>query len=117
MVAMTLLVLRITAYHLRTTFGQSKRSFGGTKTDPSMGLGQGNGMAPPGFNTVSTIMINGYKSLGHGVELSSAWSGIIFFLAAVIFFDNSDLLHITDRSTSDEEFLREIQLAPKIGQE
>ena len=111
MVAMTLLVLQLTAWHLRTTFGLSKRSFGGTKTDPSMGLGQGNGMAPPGFTAMSTLMINAYKSLGHGVELHSAWSGIVFVLVAVIFVDDSDLLHMADALMTDEEFLCKIQRA------
>jgi hypothetical protein len=33
-----------------------------------MGLGQGNGMAPPGFTSMNTLMINGYNLFGHGVE-------------------------------------------------
>jgi hypothetical protein len=44
-----LLVLQITSWHLRTSFQKSKRSFGGTKLDPPMGIGQGNRAAPPGF--------------------------------------------------------------------
>jgi hypothetical protein len=82
--AMTVMVLQITAWHLRTSFGESDRSFGGSKDEPSMGLGQGNGMAPPGFTSMNTLMVNGYNSFGHGVELLSAWSGLLFILAAVI---------------------------------
>ena len=111
MVAMTLLVLQVTAWHLRTTFGLSERSFGGTQRDPSMGLGQGNGMAPPGFTAMSTLMINAYKSLGNGVDLHSAWSGMVFVLAAVIFVDDSDLLHMADSLSTDEEFSCKIQRA------
>ena len=33
-----------------------------------MGLGQGNGAAPPGFLAVCTLLINVYRNLaGHGV--------------------------------------------------
>jgi hypothetical protein len=39
-------------------FSQSKISFGGTALDPSMGLGQGNGVAPSGFLAVCTLMMN-----------------------------------------------------------
>ena len=110
-VAMTLMLLQITAWHLRTSFGESNRSFGGTKDDPSMGLGQGNGMAPPGFTSMNTLMINGYNSCGHGVDLVSAWSGLLIFLSAVIFVDDTDLLHMADKFMTEEEFILKIQLA------
>ena len=86
-VAMTLMALQITAWHLRTSLRESNRSFGGSKDEPSMGLGQGNGMAPPGFTSMNTLMVNGYNSFGHGVELLSAWSGLLFILV-----DDTDLL-------------------------
>jgi hypothetical protein len=47
MVAMVLYVLKTMQWFLKTAFGQSKTSFGGTKWDPLMGLGQGNTAAPP----------------------------------------------------------------------
>jgi hypothetical protein len=49
MVAMMLYVLKTIKWFLKTAFRQSKKSFGGTKWDPLMGLGQGNSFAPPGF--------------------------------------------------------------------
>jgi hypothetical protein len=52
MVAMMLYVLETMTWYLKTAFGQSKISFGGTALDPSMGLGQGNGALPPGFLAV-----------------------------------------------------------------
>jgi hypothetical protein len=78
-----------------------------------MGLGQGNGMAPPGFTSMNTLMINGYNSFGHGVELLSAWSwsGVLFILAAVIFVDDTDLLHLAEKFMTDEDFLLKIQFA------
>ena len=36
-------------FFLRTGFGESKQSYGGTLENPNFGLGQGNGAAPPDF--------------------------------------------------------------------
>jgi hypothetical protein len=49
MVAMMLYVLKTMTWYLKTAFGQSKISFGGTALVPSMGLGQGNGAPPRAF--------------------------------------------------------------------
>jgi hypothetical protein len=74
MVAMMHYVLKTMTWYLKTTFGQSKISFGGTALDPSMGLGQNNGSPPPGFLAVCTPMINIYCNLGHGVTFIGAWA-------------------------------------------
>ena len=58
MVSMMLYVLQTMNFYLKTGFGQSQESYGGTKEDPTMGLAQGNGAASPGFLAVSTLMIN-----------------------------------------------------------
>jgi hypothetical protein len=49
MMAMMLYVLKTMTWYLKTAFGQSEISFGETALDSSMGLGQGNGAAPPGL--------------------------------------------------------------------
>ncbi len=74
MVAMMLYVLKTMTWYLKTAFGQSKISFGGTALDPSMGLSQGNGALPPGFLAVCTLMINVYCNLGHRVTFTEAWA-------------------------------------------
>ena len=76
-----------------------------------MGLGQGNGAAPPAFTSQNTLVINGYKSFSHGVELHSTWTGVLFTLVSVIFDDDSDLLHMASRIMWDEEFLSKVQSA------
>jgi len=112
MVAMMLSVLQTMKFYLRTGFGQSTTSYGGTKDDPTMGLAQGNGAAPPGFLAVSTLMIDVYKRLGHGVNFTSAWSGDAFYLAAILYVDDSDLLHMSlEDLPEDEEFLDLVQRA------
>ncbi len=89
MVAMILYVLETIQWFLKTAFGQSGSLFGGTRWDPSMGLGQGNGVAPPGFLIVCTLMINVYHRQGHGAEFVGAWSRDAFILAAVLYIDDS----------------------------
>jgi hypothetical protein len=111
MVAMMLYVLKTMTWYLKTAFGQSKISFGGTALDPSMGLGQGNGAAPPCFLAVCTLMINVYRNLGHGVTFIRAWAQDAFTLAAVLFVDDSDLFHMAIRMPSNEEFLQLVQNA------
>ena len=77
-----------------------------------MGLGQGNGGAPPGFTGISTLMIRSYQKLGHGLEMQSAWSSMLFKLAAIIFVDDSELLHrALSQSTTVEDFMHIVQRA------
>ncbi len=104
MVAMMLYVLETMTRYLKTAFGQSKISVGGMTLDPSMGLGQGNDAAPPGFLAICTLMINTYRNLGHGVTFIGAWVRDAFVLSAVLYFDDSDLFHMAIRMPSDEEF-------------
>ncbi len=111
MVAMMSYVLETMNWFLKTAFGQSKTSFGGTKWDPLMGLGQGNGAAPPGFLAVCTLMINVYRRLGHGTEFVGAWSRDAFMLAAVLYIDDSDLLHMVKGYPTNAEFLALVQSA------
>ena len=111
MVAIMLYVLKTMTWYLKTAFGQSKISSGGTALDPSMGLGQGNGAPPPSFLAVCTLMINIYRNLGHRVTFIRAWAQDAFTLTAVLFVDDSDLFHMAIRMPSDEEFLKLVQNA------
>ncbi len=104
MVAMMLYVLETMTWYLKTAFGQSKISFGGTSLDPSMGLGQGNGAAPLSFLAVCTLMINVYPNLGQGVTFIRAWAQDAFTLAAVLFIDDSDLFHMAIKMPSTRNF-------------
>jgi hypothetical protein len=76
-----------------------------------MGLGQGNGAAPPGFLAVCTLMINVYCNLGQAVMFIGAWERLAFTLPTFLYVDNSDLIHMAIRMPSDEEFLQLVQSA------
>ena len=111
MVAMMLYVLKTMTWYLNTAFGQSKITFGGTALDPSMGLGQGNGVAPLGFLAVCTLMINIQRNLSHRVTFIGTWAQDAFTLDAVLYIDDSDLFRMAIRTPSDKEFLHLVQNA------
>jgi hypothetical protein len=111
MVAMMLYVLKTMIWYLKTAFGQSKIFFVGRALDPSMGLGKGNGVAPPGFLAVCTLMINVYCKLGHGVTFIGGWARDAFTLSMVLCVDDSNLFHITIGMPLDEEFVQLAQSA------
>jgi hypothetical protein len=77
--------------------------------DPSMVLGQGNGVAPPGFLAVCTLMIHIHCNLGHGVTFIGAWAQDAFTLSAVLYIDNSDLFHMAIGMHLDEVLLQLVQ--------
>jgi hypothetical protein len=76
-----------------------------------MGIGQGSTAAPPSFTSQSTLMMNAYKTLGHGAEMISAWTGDLLKLAALLNVDDSDLLHSFKEEMSDDAFLEPVQEA------
>jgi hypothetical protein len=116
MVKVCLSALQTMKFFLRTGFGDSKRSFGGTSSSPYGGLGQGNGAAPPAFTAVSTLLLMSFIGMGHGNTFKSAISGFCFSIAAIMYVDDTDLLTWA-RTTcmSDEEFLHQVQKAVTIG--
>ena len=80
-IVLSLSVLQTMTFFLRTGYGVSTCGYGGTSSDPTFGLGQGNGMAPSGFSAVSSLMIGAFQRLGNASDFSGAWSGILFCLA------------------------------------
>lgn len=102
-------------YFIKTGFGISESpTFGGGSGMGSklMGLGQGSGAAPGGMRNIITLVDNAYKRLGHGMSAASCLSGRIFLLAAIIYVDDTDLLHWAKfYGIKDEDFVDQIQAA------
>ena len=94
MVAMMLSVLQTMKWYLKTVFGQSATAFCGTLDDPLMGFGQGNGASLPGFLAVSTLLIKVYQRQGHGAQFTPSLAQDAFTIPAVIYVDDSNLLHL-----------------------
>eukprot|EP00956_Cyclotella_meneghiniana_P022380 scaffold42322_cov25-Cyclotella_meneghiniana.AAC.4 len=100
-------------YFIKTGFGISDEpAFGGSAQLGSklMGLGQGSGAAPGGMRNIITLVDNAYKRMGHGMAATSSISGRILILAAIIYVDDTDLLHWAKfYGIEDEEFVRQVQ--------
>ena len=74
----------------------------GTLDDPIAGLGQGNCMAPPGFLALSSMIVRAYRRMGHGARLTSVMSVRMFLLAAIMYVDDTDLLHWAPTLTTSD---------------
>ena len=76
-----------------------------------MGFGQGNGASPPGFLAVSTLLIKVYRRQGHGAKFTPGLAWDVYIIAAVIYVDDLDLLHLARGTPTDAEFLASVQAA------
>ncbi len=83
-------------YVLKTGFGESAESYGGTSPSPNSGLGQGSRASSPAFLVLSSLIVNAYHCLGHVAKICSSYVGRLFYLSAVMYIDNTDLLHWPD---------------------
>ena len=81
-------------YFLRTAYGDSKEFAGSTLEVKFQGLCQGNGAAPAGWAVISITIIGAHKRKGHGGYFVCPISKLDGKLAAIIFVDDTDLLHI-----------------------
>ncbi len=83
-IRMLLMLMRTMQCILKTDFGESSASFGGTTMSPNAGLGQGSGASPPAFLALSSLIVNAYRRMGHGAKVSSSYVPWVFFLSAVM---------------------------------
>jgi hypothetical protein len=91
-------------YFLRTAYGDSKEFAGSTIEVKYQGLCQGNGAAPAGWAVISITIIGAHKRKGHGGYFVCPISNLEGQLAAILFVDDTDLIHIRmDRNESVEE--------------
>ena len=81
-------------YFLRTAYGDSKEFAGSTIEVKYQGLCQGNGAAPAGWAVISITIIGAHKRKGHGGYFVCPISKLEGHLAAILFVDDTDLIHI-----------------------
>jgi hypothetical protein len=99
-------------YMLKTGFEESVNSYGGTSSSPKSGLGQGSGASPPAFLALSSLIVNAYRRMGHGAWIRSSYLSRLFFLAAVMYVNDTDLLHWPSSPyTNPEELVAHVQQA------
>ncbi len=85
--------MRTMQYVLKTGFGESSESVGGTALSPNSGLGQGSGASPPALMALSSLIVNAYWQMRNGTGVHSLYGSWLFILAAVMYVDNTNLLH------------------------
>ena len=103
--------MQLMDYFVKTGFGIADTpSFGGTEDNRLMSLGQGSGAAPMGMRNIITLTDNAYKRLGHGMTTHSAISQRLFLLAAIIYVDDTDLIHWAKfYGMTDDDFIADVQ--------
>ena len=106
-----LLCIQTMCFFLKTGFGMATNSYGGSNQNPYMGLVQGSGAAPAAWMAISTVMLAAYKLKGYGACFISAWSGIFLGIAALLYVDDMDLLHMNQHFTSEASFFQQVQEA------
>ena len=60
------------AWHcIATAYGESTSRYGGDRTTPLQGVGQGNGAGPTIWAVISTVLIAVMRCYGHGISIIS----------------------------------------------
>lgn len=91
-------------FFLRTAYGDSADFATSSVEVKSQGLCQGNGAAPAGWTVISITLLNAHKERGHSATFLTPVSGKERKIAAIIYVDDTDLLHIDlDERESLEE--------------
>ncbi len=80
-------------FYLRTGFGKSKTSYGGTHEERLAGYSQGNAAAGPGLTAMSLLIVNAYLCDGFGAWIYSSYYKQLLLLAAVMYVDDTDCIH------------------------
>ncbi len=98
-------------YALKTGFGKSEECYGGTESSPNSGLGQGSGALPPALIALSFLIINSYCRMGQRTKIHSYYFGRLFYLSAVMYVDDTDLLNWPESPATDpKELIERVQL-------
>mgnify|MGYP006144666903 FL=1 len=97
--------IQIMQYYLATGHGLAVSSYGGTPKSICMGLVQGSGAAPGAWIAVSTVIVGAYKRRGYGAHLVGGWSQTQIPLSALLYLDDTDLLHKQEHSHGPQDTL------------
>ena len=101
-------------YYLRTAYRDSKNYRGHKIPVKFQGLCQGNGAAPAGWELISITILNVHKKKGHGGQFVCPILQRTGHLAAILFVDNNDLIHIDiDQDQTAEESYGALQASVK----
>ena len=102
-----LLAIQTMRFFLQTGYGKLDRSYGGSTEDRILGLGQGDAAAGPGFLASSSLIINAYLHDGHGAQTMTSLTYRLFILAAVLYVDDPENIHMMAQATETPKELIE----------
>jgi hypothetical protein len=94
-VRLILMEMQTMQFFLWTGYGQSAERYGGSIEDRTLGLEQGNAAAGPRFMALSAQIVNAYLRNGHGSRKITSYTFCLLVLAAVLYVDDTDLIHMT----------------------
>jgi hypothetical protein len=103
--------IQLMTFYVRTGFGLAQKGYGGSVASPFMGLTQGSSASPPVWTAISMMILLAYRRAGHGVLMRTAWSGLAMVIAAILYVDDTDLLHWNPRRQDILAFIRRVQAA------
>ena len=89
-------------FFLRTAFGDSSDFAGALAEVKTQGLCQGNGAAPAGWAVVSITILNAHKRKGYGARFLCPISLTRANLAAVLYVDDTDVIHLDMEKKEDK---------------
>ena len=95
-IVLMLIALQTINFWLRTAFG---------------GISQGSRSAPTSYIATSTLALEAYKQRNFYSTLRSAITGSLLLLAAILFLDDTDQLHLSKTCQLEENFVQHIQAA------
>ncbi len=81
-------------FFLLIGFGDLKTFVGGGISIKMQGLCQGNGALPAGWAVISICILNAHRKKGHGAKFLCPITKLKHHLSAILYMDNTDLLHI-----------------------
>ncbi len=81
-------------YFLCTAYGDSNMAVSLHVDIKTQGLCQGNGAAPAGWAVVSIIILCAHKRKGHGMKIVCPVSKLNGHIAAVLYVDDTDVIHL-----------------------
>jgi hypothetical protein len=81
-------------FFLHTTYGDSNMVMGSRVDIKMQGLCQGNCAAPAGWAVVSTTILCTHKRKGHRMKIVGPVSKLNGHLAAVLYVDDTDVIHL-----------------------
>ncbi len=99
-------------FFLRTGFGESTQSYGGTHKEPLAGFGQGNAASGPGFTALSSLIVNAYLHDGYRAQIYSSFYKRLLIIAAIMYVDDTGLIHWSSTpNCNPEQFIAAAQTA------